>query len=168
MGTFIVQEDIEFPRRKVGHSSELAVAKFWESVPAALAEKRGVYVFCARRARSKLVPYYVGMASKSFRQEVTTDRNMRKYETALKHERKATPVVFFITHPPTKTNMNHLREVEDFLIKSGRSVNPNIQNLRGGKVSEWEISGVTKSPGRKRTNVELAFGKAFDLELKSA
>lgn len=161
---FVVSKFFEFPRSPAGHGRELNAKRLWdEKVPEALWGRRGIYVFCVRRPRSKLVPYYVGQAKKSFKQEVATPRNLNKYERALKHEKNVTPMIAFVVHPAGKTNVRCINEIEEFMIKAGRSVNANLQNINGGKADSWEIEGVTNSPRRRRKDEESSFKKLFDL-----
>ncbi len=139
---------------------------FWKDHPQHEGEK-GVYVFAVKPPRTDAnVPWYVGKASKTFGQEVFTDRNQLKYNRALARYGRGTAVLFLVIHPSGKgkTNRKHIGEIEDFFINQGFAVNPDIENDRGIKRPAWAIGGVVRGTTRKASSSAKAFSRMFGLK----
>lgn len=109
-----------------------------------VADRSGCYVF-ARRAGKGYMPYYVGKATKTFRQEVFTDHKLRKYHEVLTEGRKGTPVLFFVLHPVQKgrDNTKAIGDLEKFLIQALVAANPDgHKNKQNTAPRPWSIRGV--------------------------
>lgn len=128
-----------------------------------LASERGCYVFATRAGRG-YTPWYVGKATKSFRQECFTPHKLNKYNECLVDIARCTPVLFFVVARNARgvTGSNHIGEVEDFLIQTAISVNPNLLNVKGTRREEWSIAGVIRSRGRSSETAGL-FKRMFKM-----
>lgn len=138
---------------------------FW-SEHDALANKRGTYVF-AIRASKGFTPYYAGKATKTFEQEVFSDRNVaQKYDPVIAGVGKGTPVVFLLELPIQrgKTNKRAIKKCEDFLIQQTRVVNPKSTNIQGTKPPKWSIWGVLRGPAGKPPRAALSLRKCLGLQ----
>lgn len=119
--------------------------KFWED-KAELAKSCGCYVF-GFRASKGYKPFYVGKATKNFKQEVFAPHKLNKIYEALAQQKKGTLVLFFVRYQKSKGKINRLAigEVETFLIQSGLEANPNLLNDRSTSVEKWAIKGIIRS-----------------------
>jgi hypothetical protein len=129
--------------------------------------EKGVYVFAVKPPKTDAcVPWYVGKASKTFGQEVFTDRNQLKYNRALARYRSGAAVLFLVVHPSGKgkTNRKHIGEIEDHFINQGFTVNRDIENDRGIKRPAWAIGGVVRGTTRKASSSARAFSRMFGLK----
>jgi hypothetical protein len=115
--------------------------RFWGE-HAHLADGIGCYVF-GRRAGKGIVPWYVGKATRSFRQECFESKKLNKYSEALILQRIGTPVMFFVVKVEGPTAC--INDLENFLIQNAVVKNPSLLNeIR----KEWRINGVLRSePG---------------------
>jgi hypothetical protein len=154
--------EIAFEARPGGRT--LNFDGFWVGdAPASyLADKCGVYVF-AISSGGGLTPIYVGKATKTFRQEAFNPSNKHKYHHGFSDYAKGTPVMFFVVHPSQRgrTNENHIKEIEDFLIQAGIAKNPDLQNIKGTGAPQWSIKGVIRSGVGKPSKAEVQFRKLF-------
>lgn len=147
MPTYTVEGPVLVPTRKAKVAKVVdreALGGFWE-YHGDVANRRGCYIFAIRSGRG-IMPLYVGKATKTFRQEVFALHKLEKYGRALADCRKGNAVLFFLVAPASKgaTNLNTLRELEDFLIQTAVARNPNILNVRGTKRENWAIAGVVR------------------------
>jgi len=135
---------------------------FWES--SGVANRRGCYVFAVRASKG-IRPVYVGRATKNFKQEVFTPHKLEKYQRCLADTTKGTPVLFFVMSPSKKgkPNLKVIRELEDFLIQTAVSRNPELLNVKGTERENWGIAGVIRGGSGKPPVGALAFKKAMGL-----
>lgn len=105
-------------------------------------KRRGCYVF-GIRGRG-LTPWYVGKATKGFKQECFEPHKLEKYDRCLADCRKGTPVLWLLTQPPTKPNYKAMGKLEDFLIQAGVAANPKLLNVQGAGRPKWEIKGILR------------------------
>ena len=148
----------EFPRtksrRRVDRSS---LGNFWEEVEAlrqkneGLASASGCYIFGIRAGKGAK-PWYVGQATKTFRQECFTPHKLVHYNEVLT-ERKGTPILLLLARmTPTGRFARNLgaREAdwtERLLIHHCLSANDDLLNVRGTAFSaEVIIPGLLNSP----------------------
>ena len=138
--------------------------EFWDG-DAELTARRGCYVF-AIRAGGGITPLYVGKATTSFRKEVFTNDKLAKYQRGLADYMKGTPVLFLVMAPQTKGAPNKavITELEDFLIQTAVSVNPDLLNIRGKKSAEFGITGVFRSGVGMPSKAARAFKNCMSLE----
>lgn len=122
---------------------------FFENCEECLESERGCYVFATRAGRG-YTPWYVGKATKSFKQECFTAHKLHKYHECLVDMARCTPVLFFVValNARGKTGDRHIRQVEDFIIKQALVANPELLNIKGTRMEGWSISGVVRSRGR--------------------
>ena len=144
--------------------SRESLKDFWRSHDG-LAGRRGAYLF-AIRAGKGITPMYVGKATKSFRQEVFAPHKLEKYQRALADCRRGNPVFFFVTAPAGKgaTNLRTLRELEDFLIQTAVSRNPDLLNVKGTKRANWSIAGVIRSGVGKPSVAAREFRRSLAIQ----
>lgn len=140
------------------------VKDFWLTHPE-LGEKTGCYVF-VRRAGRGYTAGYVGKATKSFKQEVFTGRNLSLYHSFLMEYRNGTPMVFFVVSGARKSGKHdsHITDLEEFLIQSAVRVNPNLMNVRGTSKQQWSISGVIRSGSGGHSHAAGQFKQALKLQ----
>jgi len=124
------------------------IKDFWTDHDS-IAGSIGCYVF-AMRSKS-LKPLYVGLTTRSFKEECFTKHKMYHYDEALKEYSKGTPVMFFVTsaEKPTIPRCREIAQLENYLIQNGRYINPNLRNIRGGHPPSWTISGVLRGGAGK-------------------
>src|SRR5437867_2266973 len=167
MLSFNVEGPIEVPfyqgKAAKTISSDEATA-FWMANPR-FASRRGCYVF-AIRAGGGITPLYVGKATRSLKQEVFTPDKLAKYQRGLADYLKGTPVLFFLLHPVSVGAPNRalIGELEDFLIQTAVSRNPELLNVQGTKKAEFNITGVFRSGVGKPSNDAKALRSALGLE----
>ncbi len=134
--------------------------EFWND-PAKdyLRKKKGCYIFALRAGRGA-TPYYVGKASKGFKQEVMTSHKIVHYNDALHERGGGTPVMYFVCPLGNKnkvatTDLNHM---EKDLIQYAHSKNPNLTNVQNTKnLPEWSIRGVIRSSKGKPSAAAAGF-----------
>jgi hypothetical protein len=137
--------------------------QFFTSHPA-YATHRGVYVFAIKAGRG-YTPQYVGKATKSFGQECFQPHKLAKCNEALADYAKGSLVLFLLSvqaqkgAPPTA----EIGSLEDFLIQTGVSVNPDILNVRGTKQASWVIKGLIRSSAGKPPKAAVELKRAFKL-----
>ena len=139
------------------------VQQFWKD-NAAYANRRGCYVFGIRSGRG-LTPFYVGKATKGFKQEAFAPHKLAKYLQALADYRKGTPVIFFIAAPTQKGVVNKvaIKNLEDFLIQTATSSNPDLLNVKGTKQADWAIAGVVRGGVGKPSGAARALRKCLQV-----
>jgi hypothetical protein len=139
---------------------------FWaeHNGAAALAAKRGCYVFAVRNRG--LTPIYVGKATKSFKQEAFNPTNRHKYSSGFSHYAKGRPLLYFVVHAEQRgrTNAKQIGQIEDFLIQLGAAKNPSFQNVKGTQAPDWRIKGVIRHGAGARTGAETQFTSPFNIQ----
>lgn len=139
------------------------ISKFWKT-NGALEAAFGCYVFAIRAGRG-YTPGYVGQAKKTFKQEVFSPHKLAKYQQFLADYAKGTPVIFLVASP-VKTgarNLSHVGDLEDFLIQTAVSVNPNLLNIQGTAQAEWGITGVLRAGKGKRSYAAREFVRCLKI-----
>lgn len=123
-----------------------------------LKKQTGCYVFAMRSGRG-VVPYYVGIATKSFGQECFSHHKLNRCHEILTDYAKGTLVAFFVIAPagPGRPSTAHLRSLEKYLIHTAMTRNPHLLNVKNTKTEEWSIAGVLRS----RQGVPSKAAKAF-------
>lgn len=167
MLTFTVEGPLDVPfyqgkASKAISSEEAGV--FWTNNPK-LANRRGCYLF-AIRAGGGITPLYAGKATRNFKQEVFTSDKLAKYQRALADYLKGTPVLFLLLHPKTAGAPNRalIAELEQFLIQTAVSRNPDLLNVRGTKKAEFSVKGVLRPGGGKPSHAAKALRSALQLD----
>ena len=130
-----------------------------------VAGRTGCYAF-ALRAGKGFMPYYVGKATKGFKQEVFTDHKLKKYHEVLVKGSKGTPVLFFVVHPVQqgKDNARVIGDLEKFLIQALVAKNPEDQvNKQNAAPRPWSIKGVLGGPRGKPSNQAIDFRSCMGL-----
>jgi hypothetical protein len=166
----VIHEPIEIPfrRQRNGNAKQILnvhVAAFWAK-PAAdtIASKQGCYVFALRAAKG-FCPWYVGKATRSFRQEALGPYQLNHYNDVLFDGRKGTPVMFFVAPEGNKRIVPApiCNAIETFLIQSAYAENPEICNRQKTKIPEWTIKGVVRPDQGAPTNLEVVFKKMMGI-----
>lgn len=130
-----------------------------------LMECKGCYIFTIR-VTSGILPFYVGKATKNFRQEIFTPHKTEKYNSALlEYAAKYKPQMFFLTYNKKakgKDNLRAISELEKFLTLLAEARNPKLKNEKNLKEEEkFEIEGL-KSQGKPSKEIS-AFKKAIGI-----
>lgn len=162
MTQFAIHGPFKLTYEKRNGGRTLSFRNFWKDSEASyLAAKRGCYVFAIRNRA--LIPIYVGKATKSFKDETFNPANRHKYHDGFSEYGKGTPLMYFVAHPDQKgrTNETQIANIEVFLIQAGVAKNPDIQNVRGAQIPNWQIKGVIRSGVGKRSNAEADFRELF-------
>lgn len=123
-----------------------------------LSMKQGCYVFAIRAGRG-FCPWYVGKATKSFRQECMTSHKLHNYNAVLSGGRKGTPVMFFVCPDGNKNKVSKkvCDEMESTLIQAALYQNLDLRNIQKKKLRVWGISGVLYSKKGKPSKSASAF-----------
>lgn len=139
------------------------LSSFWTHCPS-LKTKVGGYVFAVRAGKG-YTPLYVGKTTNCFEKECFTDHKLKHYNYGIAPYLKGTPVMFFVTYPTKKgkVNASDIADLEDFLIQVGRTINPDLRNIKGVKQPTWGIKGVIRGGKGKANGSEDAFRRVFGL-----
>ncbi len=158
----VVHAPIEIPFRENGNLKFIEgvhVRAFWKQRTAkAIAAKQGCYVFALRASRG-YTPWYVGKATKTFKQEALGWYQLNHYNAVLFDGRKGTPVMFIIAPRGNKKAVPKATcgQIETFLIQTAYAENPEIRNRQQTKMPDWTIKGVVRPTQGKPTTTEQAF-----------
>jgi len=123
---------------------------FWERY-GNIASRVGCYVYAIKTGRA-IVPFYVGMTTKTFQEECFTSHKLNHYHRAMGYYSRGKPVISFLVYPlhPGPVNKKAIIELENFLLQAGMAVNPALRNIRGCIEPCWGIKGIVRSgPGAR-------------------
>ena len=131
------------------HVTSADAAKFW-NIHTGIASEVGCYVFAFKAAKG-YKPVYAGKATKSFKQEVFTPHKLNKFNTGLGHQKKGTPMLFFVclTKAMGAVSKSAIDDAESYLIQAGLAANSNLLNDKKTKVATWSINGIVRSKAGK-------------------
>jgi len=166
MAIFKVEGPFEVPTYQ-GKAAKIVdsegLPEFWSEIDT-LAKRRGCYLFAVRASKG-IRPVYVGKATKTFKQEVFTPHKLEKYQRCLADFKKGTPVLFFLLAPAGKgkPNLTAVGELEDYLIQTAISRNPDLLNVRGTEREDWGITGVLRSGVGKPSRAARDFKRTLGL-----
>ena len=134
----------------VGRQVSAANGKAFWAVHTGIATQAGCYVF-AFKASKGYKPVYAGKATKSFKQEVFTPHKLNHFNTGLGHQKKETPVLFFVCLNKTSGAVSEsaIDEAESYLIQAGLAANADLLNDKKTKVATWSINGIVRSKAGK-------------------
>ena len=142
---------IEIPFEKAGPKKRITdenISAFWkDSIAHAMTQKQGCYIFALKAAKG-YTPWYVGKATKTFKQETFATDKIKKYNALLWEGKRGTPVMFFVALPGTKRKVPApvINDMEKFLIQSASLKNEDIINTHNTKnLPEWSIKGVVRA-----------------------
>jgi hypothetical protein len=161
--------DIPFRRQRNGnlkHIGTAHVTSFWATTAAQqIAAKQGCYIF-ALRASKGYCPWYVGKATRTFRQEALGHFQLTHYNEVLFDGRKGTPVMFFVAPKDTKRAVPDAtcNAIEKFLIQAAYAENPEIKNRQQTKIPDWTIDGVVRPTRGPTPQIATVFKKMMGLE----
>lgn len=163
--TFKVEGPFEVPPQPGTVAKMVAeeLSGFWHDC-GAVRSKVGCYVFAVRAGKG-YTPLYVGKTTNSFEKECFTDHKIKHYNYGLSTYKKGTPVMFFVAYPikKGKPNSSDISDLEDFLIQVGRTINPELRNIKGTKDPTWGIKGVIRGGKGKANGAEKEFCSVFGL-----
>jgi hypothetical protein len=139
------------------HDGKKSLKVFWDEAAAEMQWCRGIYVFGIRAGKG-ITPYYVGKATKSFRQECFQPDKLHKYVSVLSTYSAGTPVIFFLAREGVgKIKASQVAEIESYLISVGWQKNPEIRNIQGVGEPDWRIKGVVRGGKGKPGPAALGF-----------
>ena len=144
------------------HASE-----FWDDDELKeIANRVGCYIF-GIKAGGGFRPFYVGMTTKSFKQEaLQAHKRSDHYNRVLSTNRRGRPVLFFAMYPSSKRTIKEgaIKELELILIYLVRQQNPAATNDKGRRFHPPAIQGVLNSFGRgARTNAAQNMRRLLNL-----
>ncbi len=149
-------EKAGLPPGSLVHITDETIAAFWkEPVAVEMAGKQGCYIFALQAAKG-FTPWYVGKATKTFKQEVFHSEKLKKYNKLLWDGKKGSPVMVFVALPGNlkKIPVGVINDMEKFLIQSTVLKNENALNTHHTKnLPEWSIKGVLRS-GQGKPSVQ--------------
>lgn len=98
----------------------------------------GCYIFALKKGK-RLMPWYVGKATKGFAQEVFNGGNCHKYDEALGLAGTGKPVLLLIAAPQKKgaINLKAIDKLETMLVEECGGQNPDIRNQRKSVINPW-------------------------------
>lgn len=139
------------PFQSPGKGTSKRIAKedakaFWElDNPHAIGDKQGCYIF-ALKASKGFKPWYVGKATKTFKQEALHPGKVQHYNDVIFKGQKGTPVMFFVAKPgkAKKIPKKQIDNLETFLIQSAYYKNKDLKNTQKTTAPEWGIKGVVR------------------------
>jgi len=155
-GPFEIPYDGKGRRKRIDKEH---IQSFWSKSQAnKLAQKQGCYLF-ALKASQGFKPWYIGKATKTFKQECFTPSKANGYNGLLWGGKKGTPVMFFVALAGNRRKIPKLviNDLEKFLIQSAISKNPKILNVQHTKnLPAWGIRGIIrggkgKASGKSKT-----------------
>jgi hypothetical protein len=127
---------------------------FWEQKEVKkVSMKQGCYIFALKVGRG-FTPWYVGKATKNFKQEALHSTKLNHYNEVIFKGNKGTPVIFLVAksaHLITIPN-KQIDEVETFLIQTAYYKNPKLKNKQKANDPSWNIAGVVRG-GKGKTAV---------------
>ena len=122
-------------------------------------QQRKVATFSRFALRRVNTPWYVGKATKTFKQEALGPYQLNHYNDVLFDGRKGKPVMFIIAPGDNKKTVPAAScgQIETFLIQTAYAKNPEIRNRQQTKMPDWTIKGVVRPTQGKPTKTEQAF-----------
>lgn len=126
--------ELSFSKSKGGkHLGKEHYRRFWAR-HSQMANRRGCYIF-AMNAGKGSTPWYVGKATKSFKQEIFTPHKISKYQDALSRSKTGTPILYFVVYPaqPGKPANATIGSLERQLIGHAEEKNRGLLNVQGKK-----------------------------------
>jgi len=149
------------------HIKRSNINDFWSQEGAALlGSKQGCYIFAMRAGRG-FTPWYVGKATKSFKQECFTPHKINKYQDAFRLVHKGTPVLFFISLPAEdkkkKVPAKIVNELEGILIQHATEKNEALTNIQKTGTPLWSVKGIIRSGKGRPTKQILEFRKMMGI-----
>jgi hypothetical protein len=137
---------------------------FWEKEEVKqVAMKQGCYIF-ALKAGKGFTPWYVGKATKNFKQEALHPTKRNHYNEVIFNGKRGTPVFFLIAKPAHLKTIpkRQIDDLEVFLIQIAYYKNPELKNKQNANEPGWSITGVVRG-GKGKASVNA---KQFKLMLK--
>lgn len=155
---------VEFHKKGNKKYIKNQTADFWKKL-GSLPTSKGCYVFGIRSAKG-IVPFYVGKATKTFKQEAFTPHKLNLYNIALLDYDKGNPVIFFLAHPKDKGKVNakEIKEIEKYFIQVALLKNDELLNIASTKRPTWAISGIIRSGQRRPKTEESKFKKMMGID----
>jgi len=73
--------------------------------------------------------------------------------------------MFFVIFPKSKGKINvlEIKQVENFLIQVGTTVNPKIRNIKGTSLPTWSIRGIIRGKKGEASKSTAAFKKLMHI-----
>jgi hypothetical protein len=128
------------------HITKQHVKDFWEQADVSkLSMKQGCYVFALQVSKG-FTPWYVGQASKTFKQEALHPTKVNQYNEVIFKGNKGKPVMFFVGKPAhlRKVPRKQITDLETYLIQSAYYKNPALKNKQHASAPNWGIKGVVR------------------------
>jgi len=148
MTVFVASKYFEVPTRR--HYRRLTLdkqgmtRKFWRSPGAhKYRKRRGCYIFGIKHG-NRIVPTYVGKATKSFGQEIfQSHKRVDHYIPALRRRRNGVAAIIFLAHRyKKKPNISSIDKLETQLIQQAVRKKLELTNLRKTYLRELRIQAV--------------------------
>jgi hypothetical protein len=146
------------------HIGKEHTKKFWDKEANVYATKQGCYIF-ALKASKGYTPWYVGKATKGFKQECFNPLNLNRYNEVLFKGRRGKPVIFFIARGGHKNKVpaGIVDELETYLIQTAFGKNPDILNRAKTGKPNWRIKGAVRAGRGKPDMTAKAFTTMMNL-----
>lgn len=114
------------------------------------------------KAGKGYTPWYIGKASKNFKQECLSDQKLLKYNDVLFKGKKGNPVIFLVAPRGDKNKVptDAIKDMERVLILNAYHANPDLTNVHHTRsVPKWSIYGVIRGGRGKPDVAATAFAK---------
>ena len=155
-----------YRKKKIKRINYEHIALFWDDTGCKeMAGKQGCYIFAIKSGKG-FTPWYVGLATKNFKQECFMPHKTKKYNSLLFEGKKGTPVMFFVARPGKKKKIQApiIKEMEKFLILSAVTKNTDILNVQNTKnFPKWGIRGLIRSGKGKISEKNKRFATMMGL-----
>jgi hypothetical protein len=124
------------------------LGEFWDE--AGCMDRVGCYVFAIRNRG--VLPYYAGRTTNSFGAECFEPHKITKYQDALTHVRRGSPVMFFAVLDINRGRRSGsaIRMLEERLIGLGLQRNERMTNVSGTRRDDLIVRGVMGGTGGGR------------------
>ncbi|PKN35946.1 MAG: hypothetical protein CVU61_00125 [Deltaproteobacteria bacterium HGW-Deltaproteobacteria-19] len=168
--SLIVFGPYEIPHEKLAKGTSKQITKensksFWDQQEVEqVAMKQGCYIFGLKVGKG-FTPWYVGKASKKFKQEALHQTKLTHYNEVIFKGRKGKPVMFFVAKPSNlkKIPSKQINDLEKFLIQSAYYKNPELKNKQNANQPDWGIVGVIRGGKGKATMNAYQFKRMLNL-----
>ena len=121
----------------------------------------GVYIYAIPKKRARkvngsqpLIPLYVGKTIRSFTEEAFAPAKIALVSNYLVNNTVPELKLFLVKYPTRKgtNSQKHVDDLETYLVKSAKQINPDLLNTQKAKLDKWGIRGVLREYDKRKTS----------------